>query len=390
MIDTSTPEIFEALNEAEILPMSSNNVHLEINDHLNVNSTELKNIDNEKTLMESNLLAESVAQFFLKLESQYLVPATTIQYIITEVSRMHDETQDILRNKLTKKFAVQGISEQLIHSIVKETFNSDLIKNTNMKLSTNYKRKMLYKNKFDYVTPVQIVIDEQKKTSFAYVSIIETLRKCFKDNSLHNELKHQEGSRKKDLLEDFTGGNVFLNNIFFQQNPDALRIILYQDAFEIVNPIGAAKKKHKLQGIYMSLGNIPHYLRCHVNSIKLVALCKESDFEHETVYGKIVTDIKKLEKEGTEIDGKNIKGSLVCIIGDNLGSHELGGFVQNFSTSQYFCRFCLITRNDFNEEDGAYKTYAARTIESYNNGINLLKDNNMYQGIKFNSVFNEL
>ncbi|KAL0102396.1 hypothetical protein PUN28_017973 [Cardiocondyla obscurior] len=95
--------------------MSSNNVHLEINDHLNVNSTELKNIDNEKTLMESNLLAESVAQFYLKLESQYLVPATTIQYIITEVSRMHDETQDILRNKLTKKFAAQGISEQLIH-----------------------------------------------------------------------------------------------------------------------------------------------------------------------------------------------------------------------------------------------------------------------------------
>ncbi|KAL0098870.1 hypothetical protein PUN28_020857 [Cardiocondyla obscurior] len=41
IIDTSTSEIFEVLNKAEILPMSSNNVHLEINDHLNVNSTEL-------------------------------------------------------------------------------------------------------------------------------------------------------------------------------------------------------------------------------------------------------------------------------------------------------------------------------------------------------------
>ncbi|KAL0098872.1 hypothetical protein PUN28_020859 [Cardiocondyla obscurior] len=28
---------------------------------------------------------------------------------------MHDETQDILRNKLTKEFAAQGISEQVIH-----------------------------------------------------------------------------------------------------------------------------------------------------------------------------------------------------------------------------------------------------------------------------------
>src|SRR5947199_10115322 len=116
-------------------------------------------------------------------------------------------------------------------------------------------------------------------------------------------------------------GNVYKNNKFFKENPDALRIILYQDAFEIVNPIGAAKKKHKLLAIYMSLGNIPHYLRCHINSIKLVALCKESDFEHETVYGKVVTDLKKMEKEGIEIDGKFIKGSLVFITGDNLGSH---------------------------------------------------------------------
>lgn len=45
----------------------------------------------------------------------------------------------------------------------------------------------------------------------------------------------------------------------------------------------------------MSLGNVPHCLRCHINSInyKLVALCKESDFEHETVYGKVLIDLKK-------------------------------------------------------------------------------------------------
>lgn len=61
------------------------------------------------------------------------------------------------------------------------------------------------------------------------------------DKSLRNELGHKE-PRKKNVLEDFMDGNVFKNNKFFQENPDALRIILYQDAFEIVNPIGAAKK----------------------------------------------------------------------------------------------------------------------------------------------------
>lgn len=95
-------------------------------------------------------------------------------------------------------------------------------------------------------------------------------------------------------------------------------------------------------------------------------------------------------QERVEIDGKFIKGSLVFTTGDNLGSHELGGFIANFSTFQYFCRFCLITRDEFNREDGAYKTYAPRTIETYNNAINLIDKNNSYEGIKFNSIFNEL
>lgn len=76
-----------------------------------------------------------------------------------------------------------------------------------------------------------------------------------------------------------------------------------------------------------------------------MALCKETDFVHEIVYGKVVTDLKKIE-QGEEIDGQYVKGALVFIIGDNLGSHCLGGFIVNFSVSQYFCRFCLITRNE--------------------------------------------
>lgn len=62
------------------------------------------------------------------------------------------------------------------------------------------------------------------------------------DKSLRNELRLQEEPRKKDILEDFMDGTIYKNNKFFQENPDALRIILYQDTFEIVNPIGATKK----------------------------------------------------------------------------------------------------------------------------------------------------
>lgn len=100
-----------------------------------------------------------------------------------------------------------------------------------------------------------------------------------------------------------------------------------------------------------------------------------------------MTDLKKIE-QGEEINGQYIKDSLVFIIGDNLGSHSLGGFNKKFSISQYFCRFCLITRNDFYNADGAFNIYTERTIESYNDVVNKIKIQKDYQGIKFSSIFN--
>ena len=189
-------------------------------------------------------------------------------------------------------------------------------------------------------------------------------------------------------MKDFTDGKVFRSNKFFQENKKCLQIILYQDSFEIVNPIGSAKKKHKVLAVYMNIGNIPDHLRSHINTIKLVALCKEVDFNHKQVYGKLVEDLKILEESGIEVNTNVIKGSLAFITGDNLGSHALGGFVENFSTTQYFCRFCLVTKNEFHSD--VSKIHEPRTIESYNRAVDQADIDKNFEGVKFNSVFNEL
>lgn len=103
-----------------------------------------------------------------------------------------------------------------------------------------------------------------------------------------------------------------------------------------------------------------------------------------------------------------MKGSLVFITGDNLGSHSLGGMTENFSRTQYFCRYCFISRDLFNADQGFFKTYPTRTIQSYKRAINRLNRANfnnfkkkpgkirnktkapMIKGIKFNFVFNKL
>lgn len=72
---------------------------------------------------------------------------------------------------------------------------------------------------------------------------------------------------------------MFRSNTFFCENPDCLKLVLYQDAFEVVNPLGSAKKKHKLLAAYFSLQNSTLYVRSNVDHMQLVLLCHEKDFK---------------------------------------------------------------------------------------------------------------
>ncbi|KAG1673613.1 Zinc finger protein ZXDC [Nymphon striatum] len=80
--------------------------------------------------------------------------------------------------------------------------------------------------------------------------------------------------------------------------------------------------------------------------------------------------------------------------GDNLGSHCIGGFVENFSTVPNFCRYCLVTHGDFAENPN--NSGELRTIENYKRALDQLQtarnppNANHVQGIKFNSLFNEM
>lgn len=149
-----------------------------------------------------------------------------------------------------------------------------------------------------------------KKQFFSYLPITETLKSYISDKSIENDIKLNTQTREDDIFEDFTDGSVYQDNTFFKENSETLKIMLYQDSFEVVNLIGPAKKKHKVLAVYMTLGNIPSHLRNHIHCIKLAALCKEVDFNHEKVYGGILTDLHKIEDEGIEINGKKLRDQL--------------------------------------------------------------------------------
>ncbi|KAF7649573.1 hypothetical protein LDENG_00139370 [Lucifuga dentata] len=109
------------------------------------------------------------------------------------------------------------------------------------------------------------------------------------------------------------------------------------------------------------------------------------------MFSELLADLKELEESGIVVSDERVKGTLYCIAGDNLGSHCIGGFSENFSRSQYFCRYCLITRSQFQGDDPNLCGPEC-TTESYNSAVDHLQteDTPDVEGVKFKSVFNSL
>lgn len=90
---------------------------------------------------------------------------------------------------------------------------------------------------------------------------------------------------------------------------------------------------------------MPSTLQSALTTIHLALLCKAVDvkqLEYKAVLEPLLKDLATLEQEGIFISsvGKNIKGTVYCVIADNLGAHSISGLVESF-TGPYICRFCL-------------------------------------------------
>ncbi|KAL0148647.1 hypothetical protein M9458_055974, partial [Cirrhinus mrigala] len=265
-------------------------------------------------------------------------------------------------------------------------------------LHTDKRRKSFYKANFKYVEPVPICLgkNESGKESFAqYIPIKQSLEALFCCKSVIEQHKNSRSTIKtNDVLSDVWDGSNVDDNVLLKDDTDSLALILYEDAFEVANPLGSGKKKHKILAVYMTLGNLLPYCRSGIDHMQLVLLCKEQDFKffgQDLVFATLVQDLKDLEENGVLLaDGKVHKGTLCAIAGDNLGSHYIGGFVENFSRSNHFCRFCEIDRQTF--LSAPLTNALTRTVMSYEQNLRDLDSGaaDIAVGVKCNSPFNDL
>ncbi|XP_037557723.1 uncharacterized protein LOC119434712, partial [Dermacentor silvarum] len=240
-------------------------------------------------------------------------------------------------------------------------------------LRTKTGRENWWKSSHTFVSPRTVCLSDQGTSdSFEYIPILETLKAV---SSVYDTFQttHKPCSA---LLQDVSDGMYFKEHCLFKNasSQKLFALQLYFDEFEICNPIGSKRGKHKLLAGYLTILNLPPRFRSKVDSKHLVLLVKNSTVARFTLH-KIVQplleDIQYLESQGVEISGEFIKGSLLYVCGDNLSSHQIGGFRECFSSGP-ICRFCLAKKEHISEKWNE-EEFIIRTKKMHAQHIHLLK-----------------
>lgn len=311
----------------------------------------------------------------LKLESIYNVSSKCITEVAAELQFISSSVtvpaiKKTINSCLRKHKCV--LDDVVVSDLVKQLSESNPI-STALRadgfLSTAYKRREFYKEKFHVVEPVEYILDKKEGRTLQYVPILQSLSQilCLKD--IQEKAFNCTYTTRNGAYESFLDGKHFKENALLSTEAITLSLLLYIDDFEVCNPLGTSRKKHKITAVYWALANVPPQFRATLKSIYLAVLCKTLDvkkYGYEAALEPLCKDLVQLEEEGIFIPmfGKKIKGTVVCVVADNLGAHSVGGFLENFSGS-YVCRFCLGERSDFQEKEVRTGSFKARTKQEH-------------------------
>lgn len=342
------------------------------------------------------------ASLLLKLENYYHVPGTVVDELLEDLHYLLSDASFPLSCKIIvdilQKHRIddnQFLVKELVTALSTTNPLLAAIKRGGL-LSSAFKRKQYYREHFKVVDPVEYVLEAKGKRTYQYVPILESLQILLGQNDLLDKVVegHSSQSRRDDhQYRSMQDGMYFKTNDFFSEE---LRISLcfYVDDFEICNPLGTSRKKHKLCAIYWILGNVPTVFQSALSSINLAVLCKTEDvkaYGFDKILQPLLRDLQTLEQQGVYVHklGTFLKGTVQCVVADNLAAHSMAGFIENFS-GDYCCRFCTASRKDFQTSEVRAGNFTLRTAEEHQGHVkHALESNVNVVGVKKACVFSD-
>lgn len=381
--------------------MSNNNPeHIETEqNNLYVISEEEKEEEQESQHVKN--ATKSAGLLFLNLLSKHHVPNTAVQQIVEHLANLSSFQDSISQGRiatLAKNFNLSDYEKsEIFDNLGTDNLNHVLFNAKEGIFRSEHMRKKYFRDNFNYVEPKQIDLGlnkDHKESFYYYVPVIATLKSILSGSNAFESF-FSTSKNNEDYMVDYTDGHHFKNHSFLNQ-PYVVHIFLYQDAFGTVNPLGDAKTRHKIVGVYYTLGNFHPSLRSTTENTFLALLCLEKDLAEygvDKMFAVLVQDLTQLETEGIHVHVSNmsinVRGTIFALLGDNLGTHQMAGLSENFSSHQFFSRYCYTTLDNFRATP--LKRCELRKQISYEEDLEQVQLSGYpYRGIKRSSIFNDL
>jgi hypothetical protein len=310
-------------------------------------------------------LKESASSFISTFYSDKNIHKHHVQKIVT-VTNEFIKKEIILNLKENVKQILEEfkIDNCKIISNIEEIFH--VYANPFQDLDSEYKRLQFFKKKSSFIEAENYVIgtkniSKRHKGQFSFtpmnaigqfVSIKKILNGLFTIPGFLTTILNyiQILSKESNIIHNIIQAELY-KCLLKQFPPDSivLPLILFYDAFETQNPLGGHAGNNKMGATYFSLPCIPPQFYSKLDNIFLTLLFNEKDrveFGNKSAFLPLITELKYLESNPVfkACNNKDIYICFILMTGDNLGIHEICGFVQSF-VANFPCRVCKMSRD---------------------------------------------
>ena len=294
--------------------------------------TDIQAIENNECCIENDsddYYLRYYADFLNRLTNFKFIPMNTVQEIAEEylsnTKQSLEELDKRLRSSLSK---ISTLTAADVDKVVTEVVWQDRFLLAQEELNTEYKRTKYVQENMGYVSPKEIILNPEdvrkgrKKDVYHYVPITESIRSLVSDHSFNKMMALKTREKIDDRkIRDIKDGSWFKSNTYFRNNPDAFSLILYSDAVELKNPLGAARGRYKVTQVFFTMGEIEKSQRSQIDRLQLVMEKLLKTYSLEVIYNVLVNDLKRLEvgvKMNVMSVGRDIKCGVICYSADNL------------------------------------------------------------------------
>ncbi|XP_077966245.1 uncharacterized protein LOC144419906 [Styela clava] len=286
------------------------------NDSFGHSSTQMDVIEVDEKDLASSKIPESIPHteevekviglICLSLQYKHLIPASTVDNIFSCLKDLCEVLQRPLKNSIRtalENYLDGNIVETVLSEICGKNaiFNiADIFKNGNLR--SIYMRDIYFKKNMKYIAPVSYVISQNSTSpnefaSFQYVPVLSSIKALLSNEDVAVDVLNPPVTCP-DVLKDVVDGEACRHNVLCQSNDIILKLILYQDAFEVVNPLGSGRCKHKISKSESK--NLKTELPKSTGVVTLIAYYFGEDlnqifkyFQKETTFPQILEDFPK-------------------------------------------------------------------------------------------------